>query len=205
MWRWLWFSSAHRRGIPVAMNRRGLQKWLVLASEYRINTKFLRLRADRVQLSDGTVVEEYFVRESRGFAVVLALTSDRLVPLVRQYKHGAGEIMLELPAGMIDPDEDPAACAARELAEETGFTGGAPEHVRTLYADPTNSTSAMHLFVVRDAARTREPELDVTEAIEVDMVSLDELRAMAYDGRITASSQVAAVLLALAYLERPAR
>ena len=184
------------------MNGRSLQKWLILTSEYRVDTKFLRLRADRVQLPDGTVVEEYFVRESRGFAVVLALTSDGLVPLVRQYKHGAGEILLELPAGMIDPDEDPAACAVRELAEETGFTGGAPEHVCTLYADPTNATTAMHVFVVRDAARTCEPKLDVTEAIEVETVPLDELRAMAYDGRIAASSQVAAVLLALDHLER---
>jgi ADP-ribose pyrophosphatase len=195
-------SSAPPEGIPVAMSRPHLQKWRILGSEYRVDTKFLRLRADRVELPDGTVVEEYFVRESRGFSVVLAITSDGLVPLVRQYKHGAGEILLELPAGMIDPGEDPATCAARELAEETGFTGAPPEHVRTLYADPTNATTAMHLYVVRDARRTREPVLDVTEAIELELVTPQVLQAMAYDGRIAASSQVAAVLLALAYLER---
>ncbi len=184
------------------MSGQGLRRWRILASEYRVDTKFLRLRADRVELPDGTVVEEYFVRESRGFSVVLAVTSERLVLLVRQYKHGAGEIVVELPAGMIDPDEDAAACAARELAEETGYTGAPPEHVRTLYADPTNSTSAMHVYVVRDARRTCEPALDVTEAIEVELVTTAALRAMAYDGRIAAASQVAAVLLALAHLER---
>jgi 8-oxo-dGTP pyrophosphatase MutT (NUDIX family) len=146
------------------------------------------------------VVNEYFVRESRGFSVVLALTADRLVPLVRQYKHGAGQIVLELPAGMIDPGESAADCAVRELAEETGFTGGDPEHVRTLFADPTNATTAMHVFVMRGAERTREPALDVTEAIEVELVTTAELRAMAYDGRIAAASQVAAVLLALAHV-----
>src|SRR5579884_835126 len=182
------------------MNRRNLHKWRVLGSEYRVDTKFLRLRADRIELPDGTVVDEYFVRESRGFSVILALTADGLVPLVRQYKHGVGEIVVELPAGMIDPGEEPDACAARELAEETGYTGTAPEHVRTLYADPTNATTAMHLYVVRDARRTREPELDVTEAIDVELVTPAELRAMAYDGRIAAASQVAAVLLGLAHV-----
>jgi len=193
-------SSARAEAIPVAMNRRNLHKWRVLGSEYRVDTKFLRLRADRIELPDGTVVDEYFVRESRGFSVILALTADGLVPLVRQYKHGVGEIVVELPAGMIDPGEEPDACAARELAEETGYTGTAPEHVRTLYADPTNATTAMHLYVVRDARRTREPELDVTEAIDVELVTPAELRAMAYDGRIAAASQVAAVLLGLAHV-----
>jgi len=197
---WVSPSSARAEAIPVAMNRRNLHKWRVLGSEYRVDTKFLRLRADRIELPDGTVVDEYFVRESRGFSVILALTADGLVPLVRQYKHGVGEIVVELPAGMIDPGEEPDACAARELAEETGYTGTAPEHVRTLYADPTNATTAMHLYVVRDARRTREPELDVTEAIDVELVTPAELRAMAYDGRIAAASQVAAVLLGLAHV-----
>ncbi|GAC1659919.1 MAG: NUDIX hydrolase [Candidatus Elarobacter sp.] len=184
------------------MSEQRLRPWRILSSDYRIETKFLRLRADRVELPSGIVVEDYFVRESRGFCIVLALTPERDVLLVRQYKHGAGEVVTELPAGMIDEDETPATCAARELAEETGFTGAAPELVRTFLADPTNATARFHLFVVRDAVRTREPAFDLTEEIEVDLVSVDEVRAMALDGRIPAGSQVAAVLVALAYLDR---
>ena len=162
----------------------------------------MRLRADRVALPDGTVVDEYFVRESRGFAVAFALTPDDRVLLVRQYKHGVGEVVTELPAGGMDDGESPAECVARELAEETGYTGSAPAFVRTFLTDPTNSTSRFHVFVVRDAARTREPQTDVTEEIEVDSVPVDEVRAMALDGRIGAGTQVAAVLVALAYLGR---
>jgi ADP-ribose pyrophosphatase len=184
------------------MSEPRLRPWRVLSSEYRIETKFLRLRADRVELPNGDVVDDFFVRESRGFCIVFAMTPDENVLLVRQYKHGACEITVELPAGVIDEDETPERCAVRELAEETGFTGSAPELLRTFLADPTNATTRFHLFVVRDAVRTCEPQLDVTEEIHVELVSLDEVRAMALDGRIATGSHVAAVLVALAYLRR---
>ncbi|MGD1065841.1 MAG: NUDIX hydrolase [Vulcanimicrobiaceae bacterium] len=180
-----------------------MRTWRILSSAYPIETPFLRLRADRIELPSGTIVEDYYVRESRGFCVVLALTVDDDVLLVRQYKHGIGEVVLELPAGMLEPDEEPADCAARELAEETGYAGAAPEFVRTFLADPTNSTSRFHLFVVRDAvALETPPDADVTEDIEVVLAPAEELRAMALDGRINAGSQVAAVLVALEYLGR---
>jgi 8-oxo-dGTP pyrophosphatase MutT (NUDIX family) len=184
------------------MSEPRLRPWRILSSEYRIETKFLRLRADRVELPNGDVVDDYFVRESRGFCIVFALTPDESVLLVRQYKHGACEIVVELPAGMIDEGETPERCAVRELAEETGYTGSAPQLVRTFLADPTNATTRFHLFVVRDALRTCEPLLDVTEEIDVALASCDEVRTMALDGRIAGGSQVAAVLVALAYLGR---
>jgi 8-oxo-dGTP pyrophosphatase MutT (NUDIX family) len=179
-----------------------LRPWRIVSSEYRIDTKFLRLRADRVELPSGVVVDEYFVRESRGFCVVFALTTGGDVLLVRQYKHGASQVVTELPAGMLDADESPAACAARELAEETGYTGAPPEFVRTFLVDPTNATAHFHLFVVRDAVVTRDQQFDVTEDIEVALASVDEVRAMALDGRIAGATQVAAVLISLNYIGR---
>lgn len=184
------------------MSEQRLRPWRVLESTYRIETPFLRLRADRVELPSGQVVDEYFVRESRGFAVVFALTPDERVVLVRQYKHGVAEIVTELPAGAIDPGESAVACAVRELAEETGYTGAPPEPVRTFIIDPTNAAGRFHLFVVRDAQRTCEPDLDVTEEIDVSLAGIDDVRGMAYDGRIASGSQVAATLVALAYLGR---
>jgi ADP-ribose pyrophosphatase len=91
------------------MSDEPLRHWTVRSSSYRVNEPFLRVRSDTVELPDGTVIENYFVRESRGFAIVAALTPERRVVLVRQYKHGIAQIVLELPAGMIDPDEAPDA------------------------------------------------------------------------------------------------
>ncbi len=184
------------------MSDERLRPWNILASEYRIETKFLRLRVDRVELPSGAIVEDYFVRESHGFCVVFAITREDDVLLVRQYKHGAREILTELPAGMIDAGETPEACAVRELAEETGYAGSAPEHVRTFWTDPTNATGRFHLFVIREAEPRAQTSFDLTEDIELDRVPLDQARAMALDGRISGGSQVAAVLVALDYLER---
>jgi 8-oxo-dGTP pyrophosphatase MutT (NUDIX family) len=179
-----------------------LRPWRIISSEYRVETPFLRLRADRVELPSGDIVDDFFVRESRGFCVVFAMTPGQSVLLVRQYKHGASEIVIELPAGMIDEGETPECCAVRELAEETGFRGSAPEFVRTFFADPTNATTRFHLFVIRDAIRTGEPSLDVTEEIVVEQAPVHEVRAMALDGRIASGPQVAAVLVALDHLGR---
>ena len=184
------------------MSEQELRPWRVLSSVYPIETPFLRLRADKIELPSGEIVDEYFVRESRGFSVVFALTRDESVVLVRQYKHGVVEVVTELPAGARDAGETAAECATRELAEETGYTGSPPEHVRTFLTDPTNSDSRFDLFVVRDAERTCEPDLDVTEEIDVVLASVDDVRAMALDGRIAAGSQVASALVALAHLGR---
>jgi ADP-ribose pyrophosphatase len=175
--------------------------WRTLHSDYVIATPFLRLRRDRIELPDGTIIEDYYVRESRGFTIVFAMTSDDRVVLVHQYKHGIGEYVLELPAGAIDPDEDPLTCAARELAEETGYVSDRPlELVRTFITDPTNSDGRFHLYLARDCEVRVAQAFDATEDIRVELVTLPELRAMVRDGRINVNSHVASVYTVLEFL-----
>lgn len=168
--------------------------WRTLHSDYLVSTPFLRLRRDRIELPDGTIIEDYYVRESRGFTIIFALTPDEHVILVRQYKHGIGEYVLELPAGAIDPDEDPLACAARELAEETGYVSDRPlELVRTFITDPTNSDSRFHLYIAHACERRVAQDFDSTEDIRVELAPLADLRAMVRDGRINVNSHVASI------------
>ena len=96
-------------------------QWRVRSSSYVVDSPYMRLRADELELPDGTIVSNYYVRESFGFVTILALTTDRQVILVRQYRYGADSIHLELPAGMLIEGEAPQECALRELAEETGY------------------------------------------------------------------------------------
>jgi hypothetical protein len=88
--------------------------WRVVESEIVIETTHLRLRRDEIELPGGKRIGPYYVRESRGFAVVFAITEDDRVVLVRQYKHGINASVLELPAGAIDPGANlrkkPATC-----------------------------------------------------------------------------------------------
>jgi ADP-ribose pyrophosphatase len=181
--------------MPEESARRG---WQVAASEVVIDTPHLRLRRDVIVLPNGDRIENYFVRESRGFAVICAVTPDERVVLVKQYKHGIGRSVLELPAGAIDPDETPLACATRELVEETGYASAAElEHAATFATDPTNSDAHFHLFVANGAKHVAAQELDVTEDIEVRLATFDELLRYVRDGTIEVSSHVAAIYFLL--------
>ena len=93
-----------------------LKQWDLLSSEIIAANPWNGLRRDRVRLPDGSIVEDYFVSLRPHLAVVFALTADGQVLLVRQYKHGAGEITLELPAGTFRTGEA-ADHARRELRE----------------------------------------------------------------------------------------
>jgi ADP-ribose pyrophosphatase len=174
-----------------------LRPWTIVQSTYRIDEPFLRLRVDTVALPNGRTVEGYFVRETRGFTIVAALTPEREIVLVRQYKHGVGQILLELPAGMIDPGESPLACGVRELLEETGYAGATPQLTRTFFSDPTNSNGCYHLVLIADARKVAAQSLDLTEDIVVETASLEEFARMLRDGRISTGWQVAAGFIAL--------
>lgn len=175
----------------------GNSDWRVVNSSYVVDTRFLRLRKDRIELPDGTVIPDYYVRESLGFVIVFALTDENRVVLVHQYKHGIGRELLELPAGAIDPGEDPAHAAARELAEETGCTARSLEFVRSFVTDPTNSTSIAHLFLARGTRKTGEQHPDPTEKIAVSFATLDELRELVRGGEIDSLPHVAAIYFVL--------
>jgi 8-oxo-dGTP pyrophosphatase MutT (NUDIX family) len=175
----------------------GKPDWRVIASSYIIDSHFLRLRKDTIELPDGTIIPDYYVRDSRGFVIVLALTDDGRAVLVRQYKHGIARELLELPAGAIDPGENPEQTAMRELAEETGYAAESMELVRSFVTDPTNSNSIAHLFVAYNAKKTAEQDLDPTEVIAVELVTIEELREFVRDGTIDSMPHVAAIYFLL--------
>jgi len=170
-----------------------IPKWRVLASSYIVESPFLRLRKDTIELPTGTIIDDYYVREGRGFSVIFALTPQNDVVLVRQFKYGIGRIMLELPCGYVDEGETPDAAAVRELAEETGYVADSIEFVRTFVPEPTNSTMLMHLFFARGARPVGRQEFDVTEDIEVELATLERLRDHVQSGRIESTTQVAAI------------
>jgi ADP-ribose pyrophosphatase len=167
--------------------------WRVTASSYLIDTPYLRIRRDRVALPDGSIIDDYFVRESRGYVIVFALTPERKVVLVRQYKHGIAKVLLELVAGAIDEGEQPLETAVRELSEETGYSATSVEFVRTFVTDATNADTVAHLFFARDARKTGEQSLDVTEDITVELAGVEELRNMVRSGDIDSLPHVGAI------------
>jgi len=174
-----------------------IPKWRLRSSSYIAKTPFLVLRKDAIELPDGTLIDDYYVREGAGFSVIFALTPENEVLLVRQYKYGINRIMLELPAGFIDEGEDPRDAAIRELAEETGYVAESVEFVRAFVAEPSNAQMLMHVFIARNARLLLEPQPDATEDIQVERCSIPKLRALVEAGEIEALAQVAAIYYVL--------
>ena len=169
------------------------RKWEIISSEYVVESPWYRLRRDVCRLPDGTLIDSYYVREHAGFAVVFALTRGGDVVFTRQYKHGFGDFVLELPAGAIENGETPLACARRELEEETGFVAPSFEHVTDLIADPTSSTGKLFLFLARDAEPNGVRSPDSSEDIETMLVPLGGVVNAVRAGRVCVQSHVAAI------------
>ena len=111
-----------------------LTPWKILDSHY-IHPRF---RIDKVEVAGGRVFEPV-VFEFRNWANVLALTKNNEAVLVRQYRHGVREMLLELPGGVVDDDENPLEGAGRELMEETGYSAGTIVEVGRIYPNPAGN------------------------------------------------------------------
>lgn len=162
----------------------------------------MRLRVDELELPNGTIVGDYYVRESEGFVIAFPVTKGGRIVLVRQYRYGSDAIHVELPAGGLHAGEDPRECASRELLEETGYEAARWEFVGSYYAEPVRATSKAHIFLATGAEKTHEPQLDPTEVLEVELATFDQFRAMLKDGTIDAGHALVAGYRALDHLGR---
>jgi len=115
---------------------------------------------------------------------VLALTADRHVVLLRQYRPGIDRVCLEIPGGMIDPGEDPMTAAIRELREETGYGGGKAELLGTCAPNPAIQNNWLHTILVTDVEKLEDPKPEGDEILEVFTVPLTELTERLVRGEV---------------------
>ena len=157
--------------------------------------KILDLEVDRVRLPSGVETTREVVRH-KGAAVVLPLHPDGCVVLVNQYRYPTGEVLLELPAGKLDPGESARDCAARELEEETGWRAGAIHELGAFFTTPGFSDEILHAFVATHLEPAEDVKADPDERIEVVTLSLEEALAAAREGGIRDGKTLAVLLLA---------
>jgi len=167
----------------------------LLGSERVFEGARIRVRRDRLRDASGRDFTREVV-EHPGAAVVIPLLDDGRVVLIRQYRHALGDHLLEAPAGTLEPGEDPAICATRELAEETGYRAGKVEPLATVYSSPGVMTEKMYLYVAREL-EAGEPDLDPGEEIEVVLLDADAALRSARSGEIRDAKTALGLLLAL--------
>ena len=179
-----------------------LKPWKILDSKYLYKTNGIALRIDQCEIQNGNVFEPYVI-ETGTWVNVVALTKEREVILEKQYRHGAGQVMLEIPAGVMDEeDESPLQAAKRELLEETGYTSERFIQVGKVYPNPATHNNLTYSFLALDVEKVGQQSLDETEEIEVSLIPFDELIELAQEGGLPQALHISALFFALAYLER---
>jgi ADP-ribose pyrophosphatase len=128
-----------------------------------------------------------------GAVIVLPLTDDGQVVMIRNERFAVGQTLWELCAGTLEEGEPPIECAKRELIEETGYQTANIEPLSRFYTSPGMSNELMHAFVARDLTHVGQ-QLEATEKIEVELLPLADVLEMVRDGRIMDGKTIAALL-----------
>src|SRR5215216_1681141 len=174
-----------------------LKPWKVLESSYFRP----RFRINKCELSNGNRLDATIL-EFHSWANVVALTKDGEAVLVKQYRHGVCESLLEFPGGIVEDDEDPLEGAKRELLEETGYSASEWIQIGQIFPNPALQTSALHCFLALDVENVSAQNLDAGEDIEVHLIPFDELVEMAKRGEFQHGLMVAVLFSALSYMDR---
>jgi 8-oxo-dGTP pyrophosphatase MutT (NUDIX family) len=153
-----------------------------------------RLRRERFRSRASGRTHDFYVMHLPDAVNVVALTPQRQVILVRQFRAGSGRDSLETPGGLLEPGEDPLAAGARELLEETGYAGDPPERLGTVWANPSILTARSTTIVIRNARKVAAPRPDPGEEVTLELVPARSIPRMIREGRIDHALAVVGLL-----------
>ena len=164
-----------------------------IASEDVFDGKLLHVKRDTVRLPDGkTATREYIAHP--GAVMIIPRLPDGKLLMERQFRYPLARVFIEFPAGKIDPGEDPATTAARELLEETGYTAERWSHIGTLHPLITYSTERIEIYTA-DALTFIGAKLDAGEFIEILSATLEEALTWIDRGELTDVKTMLGLLL----------
>ena len=168
-----------------------------VSQDYRYRGKIINTRVDEARLENGALALREVI-EHPGGVCVAALTEQRELLFVRQFRYPYGEVVLELPAGKRDKgDEDPLTCGKRELLEETGATAAQYRSLGKLYPTPGYCDEVIHLFLAQGLS-FGESQPDEDEFVEVERIPLDTAVQMVLNNKIPdAKTQIAILKVAM--------
>jgi ADP-ribose pyrophosphatase len=176
--------------------------WKTISSETVFRGRVLAVRVDRMRLPNGRETQLDIV-EHGGSVVIVPVDEEDGILFVRQYRHAAGGDLLELPAGTLEPGEDPQACAGRELREETGMGTRMLDEIGGFYLAPGYSTEFMRVFLATQLFPGRLPG-DEDEFLSMERFPRADVRRMLASGSLDDAKTVAALALFFSRAAPPA-
>lgn len=145
-----------------------IKKWTRLSSELLQKTRVFDLYSTRVKSPDGSYEDDFYTIQTVDWVNIVPVTKEREVVLIEQYRHGIDEPTLEIPGGMLDPEEtNPMLAAIRELEEETGYHASTAQSLGWIHPNPAIQSNRCHFFVAYDVEAKFEQNLDPAEDIAV--------------------------------------
>ena len=165
------------------------------AGEMTLEENWLfRLRRERFCSRATGKKHDFYVIHLADAVNVIAITRDRRILMVRQFRAGNRLDSLETPGGLLDPGEDPCVAAARELEEETGYRGGQARLLGQVWANPSILTSRNYFVLVEDATRVSDTRWDENEELVVEEIAVDRVGELVRQGEVGHALSVCALL-----------
>ena len=171
-----------------------------LNSQIAYRARVFDVHRDEVQYPNGHIAT-YEIVVHNGAVAMVPVDADGKIIFVRQYRHATGRSILEIPAGTLEKDEQPEACAQRELREEIGMAPGRLTKLAEFFLAPGYSTERMHVFMAQGLSPEKLPG-DEDEDLQIEKLSLDEAFAAARKGAIEEAKTMLALYLAKDFLEK---
>lgn len=171
-----------------------IQPWPRIDSRPVGDFRIFTIRSDRRVSPRTRQPHDFYVIDCANWVNVIALTPDRQVVLVRQFRHGSNTVELEIPGGMMDPeDPSPVAAGLRELREETGYEGDAARIIGEVFPNPAIQSNSCFTVLVENCHCVHPTDLDHGEDLATRLVPAAELPALVASGQIRHSLVVAAI------------
>ncbi|MHB8898813.1 MAG: NUDIX hydrolase [Thermoguttaceae bacterium] len=171
--------------------------WTRLGSRYVAEYKVTKIREDRYRFEPRQLEADFIICESNDWVVVVPVTDDDRLVFVRQFRHGVGHVVLELPGGLIDSGESCEQAAVRELREETGYEAARVRKVAELLPNPALNNAHCHAVLARGCRRAAAQDLDPLEQIEVVTYPLAEVGDLIRRGVFVHAQAIAALACGL--------
>ena len=161
-----------------------IKPWPCIKSRPNDSFRVFSVRTDTAVSPRSGTEHDFHIIESDDWINVIPLIGDHHVVMIRQYRHGARKVTLEIPGGLTDPGDTPEKAAARELLEETGYEGEEFVKIGVVNPNPALFNNRCYTFVARNVQKVRDPMPDQAEDIEVLLVPLSDIPELIQNGEI---------------------